>query len=165
VTGLPGTPVASYAFGTQSGVSNTAACQIWLGTVPLTGTFAQSISRSFDNALRQQDGICTLGAVGIGSGTINCTVDMEVYFADGVLFDRFISNANSQIIFSSVDGAGNGYVFTLPVGNISSYKINAGSKDSDVMASISFMGLNDDANAVPALRKTLFVDRIGSAVV
>ena len=164
VTGLPGTPVASYAYGTQSGVSNTAACQIWLGTTPLTGTFAKSVSLSFDNALRQQDGICSLGAVGIGSGTINCTVDVEVYFSDGVLFDRFISNANSQIIFSSVDGAGNGYVFTLPAANISTHKINAGSKDTDVMASISFMGLNDDSNAVSALRKTLFVDRIGSAV-
>lgn len=165
VTGLPGTPVASYSYGTQSGVSNTAACQIWLGTTPLTGTFAQSVSLSFDNALRQQEGICTLGAVGIGSGTINCTVDVEVYFADGVLFDRFVSNTNSQIIFSSVDGAGNGYVFTLPVANISTYKVNAGGKDSDVMASISFMGLNDDSNVVAGLRKTLFVDRVGSAVV
>ena len=32
------------------------------------------------------------------------------------------------------------------------------------MASISFMGLNDDSNAVSALRKTLFVDRVGVAV-
>ena len=104
VTNLPGTPVDSYAYGTQSGVSNTAACQIWLGTTPLTGTFAKSVSLAFDNALRAQDAICTLGAVGIGSGTINCTVDVEVYFSDGVLFDRFISNVNSQFIFSSVDG-------------------------------------------------------------
>ena len=154
VTNLPGTPVDSYAYGIQSG-----------GTTPLTGTFAKSVSLAFDNALRTQDGICTLGAVGIGSGTINCTVDVEVYFSDGVLFDRFISNANSQIIFSSADSAGNGYVFTLPAANISTHKINAGSKDTDVMASISFMGLNDDSNAVSALRKTLFVDRIGSAVV
>ena len=162
---LPGVAAASNNFDIHSGVSNTAACQIWLGNTPLQGTFAKSVSLSFDNALRSQEGICTLGAVGIGSGTINCTASVEIYFDNGALFDAFVANQNQQVIFSSVDGSGNGYVFTLPNANISSYKTNASGKDSDLMASIEFTALRNEAAPTVDLRKVLFIDRFGTAVV
>jgi Phage tail tube protein len=165
VTGLPGTPVASYTYDVMSGVSNTANCQVWVGNTPLTGTFAKSISLSFDNALRAQDALCTLGSVGVGSGTINCTVNASIYFNNGTLFDAFLANTNNQIIFSSVDTAGNGYVFTLPVANISSYKVAAGSKDQDMMIDMQLTCLRDNLNATPALQKVVFIDRFGVAVV
>jgi len=165
VTGLPGTPVASYTYDVMSGVSNTANCQVWVGNTPLTGTFAKSISLSFDNALRAQDALCTLGSVGVGSGTINCTVNASIYFNNGTLFDAFLANTNNQIIFSSVDTAGNGYVFTLPVANISSYKVAAGSKDADLMIDMQLTCLRDNSNATPALQKLVFIDRFGVAVV
>jgi Phage tail tube protein len=164
VTGLPGTATASNTYDVMSGVSNTAACQVWLGTTPLSGTFAKSIALSFDNTLRAQDGICTLGSVGIGSGTINCTVNASIYFANGALFDAFLANTNTQIIFSSVDSSGNGYVFTLPKANMSSHKVAAGSKDQDLMIDIQFTALKDSANAVAALQKVIFIDRVGVAV-
>ena len=56
-------------------------------------------------------------------------------------------------------------MFTLPTANISSYKITAGSKDQDLMASIEFTGLRDAANATAALQKVIFIDRVGTAVV
>jgi hypothetical protein len=164
VTGLPGTATASNTYDVMSGVSNTAACQVWLGTTPLSGTFAKSIALSFDNTLRAQDGICTLGSVGIGSGTINCTVNASIYFANGTLFDAFLANTNTQIIFSSVDSSGNGYVFTLPKANMSSYKVAAGSKDADLMLDIQFTCLRDSTNAVAALQKVILIDRVGVAV-
>jgi hypothetical protein len=88
-----------------------------------------------------------------------------VYFADGALFDKFKTNTNTSIIFSSQDSAGNGYVFTIPVANISSWKVTAGSKDQDMMVDLQFIGLRDASNATPALRKALLIDRFGSAVV
>jgi len=81
------------------------------------------------------------------------------------LFDAFLANTNNQIIFSSVDTAGNGYVFTLPVANISSYKVAAGSKDQDMMIDMQLTCLRDVTNAVPALQKLVFIDRFGVAVV
>jgi hypothetical protein len=164
-TNLPGTPVASYAYDVHSGVSNTAACQVWIGNAPLAGTFAQSISFSFDNSLRTQEGICTLGAVGLGNGEIMCEVQAEIYFSSGALFDAFVANVDQQVIFSSVDAAGNGYVFTLPKANISSYSAPAGQKDSDLMASVTFKALRNDLAPVDALKKAIFVDRVGTAVV
>lgn len=162
-TQLPGTPVASHAFDIQSGVSG-SSCALWEGGAPITGTFVKSISLSYDNALRSQEAICTLGAVGIGSGTINISGSLSVYFADGALFDKFKANTNSSISFSSLDTFGNGYVFTMPVANISSWKVTAGSKDADMMIDLQFIGLRDATNAVVGLRKAMFVDRVGSVI-
>jgi len=161
-TQLPGTPVASYNFDIHSGVAG-ATCQLWEGGAPITGTFVKSIDFSFDNSLRSQEAICTLGAVSIGSGTISITGKLSVYFANGQLFDKFKDNINSSIIFSSVDGAGNGYLFSLPVVNIKSWSTNGSGKDQDMMVDLEFVGMRDAGNATAALQKALFIDRVGVA--
>lgn len=163
VTQLPGTPVASFNYAIMSGVSG-SSCALWEGGAPITGTFVKSISLTYDNMLRSQEAICTLGAVGIGAGTISITASLQVYFADGALFDKFKANTNSSIIFSSLDEAGNGYVFSIPVANISSWKVTAGSKDQDMMVDIQVTGLRDASNATAGLRKAIFIDRVGVAV-
>ena len=164
-TTLPGVPVASQAFPIMSGVSGTA-CALWAKGAPLAGTFVNSISLSYDNTLRAQSAICSLGSIGIGSGTINVTADLEVYFANGrAFYDEFLSNANMEIAFTTFDTQGNGYIFTLPQANISSYSLNAGGKDQDLMASISVTGLLDLGNVDAALRKVMFIDRVGAALV
>lgn len=163
-TVLPGTPVASYSFDIQSGVTG-ASCQVWEGGAPLTGTFVKSLSLDYDNALREQDAICSLGSVGIGSGTIALTGSLSIYFADKTLFDKFVANTNTSLAFSTMDGAGNGYVFSLPVVNISSYQITAGGKDADMMADVQFTALRDAANADATLQKVVFVDSFGAAAV
>ena len=160
---LPGTTAASKTYDIHSGVSG-SVCQLWEGGLPITGTFVKSLSLSYDNALRAQTALCTLGAIGIGSGTIQISGNLSVYFADATLFTKFKNNTNSSIIFSSVDGAGNGYIFTIPVANISSWKTNSSAKDQDLMVDIQFTGLRDAANAVPALQKAIFIDRVGAAV-
>lgn len=161
-TQLPGTAVNSYAFDIHSGVAG-ASCQLWEGGAPITGTFVKSVSLSHDNSLRTQGAICSLGAVGIGSGTIQVSGKLSVYFANGTLFDKFKANTNSSIIFSSVDGSGNGYVFTIPVANISTWKTNSSAKDQDMMVDIDFIGLRDAGNATAALQKAIFIDRVGVA--
>jgi hypothetical protein len=163
-TALPGTPVASYSFDIQSGVTG-SSCQVWEGGAPLASTFVKSLSLDYDNALREQDAICSLGSVGIGSGTIALTGSMSIYFADKTLFDKFVANTNTSLAFSTMDGAGNGYVFSLPVVNISSYQITAGGKDADMMADVQFTALRDAANADATLQKVVFVDSFGVAAV
>lgn len=165
-TMLPAVVTDSQAFQIMSGVSGTT-CALWANGVPLTGTFINSVAFSYDNTLRQATALCSLGAIAINSGQINCTVDIEVYFASGATFyDEFLSNANVEVAFTSYDAEGNGYVFTLPAANVSTYTVNAsGGSDSDLMASISLTALRDAGNANPALRKVAFIDRIGAPLV
>ena len=160
---LPAVVTDSQSYQIMSGVSGTT-CALWANGAPLAGTFINSISFSYDNSLRQQTALCALGAIGIGSGQINCTADIEVYFASGATFYKeLLDNSNIEIAFTSYDAEGNGYIFTLPAANVSSYTVNAsGGSDSDLMASISLTALRDAANTVPALRKVLFIDRVGA---
>jgi hypothetical protein len=117
------------------------------------------LSLDLDNALRAQDAIGTLGAVGIGSGTCMVSGSMEIYLADGVLYDKFVANTETSLSWSAVDTAGNGYVFTLPKVKFSDAKITGGALNSDAMLSVSFTGLMD-----PVLLKTLVIDRVGNGV-
>lgn len=163
---MPSAAEDSQAFQIMSGVSGTT-CALWVNGVPLVGTFINSIAFTYDNTLRQQTALCALGAIGIGSGQINCTVDLEVYFAAGATFyEEFLENENVEIAFTSYDAEGNGYIFTLPAANVSTYSVNAsGGSDSDLMASISLTALRDAKNPIPALRKVVFIDRVGVAIV
>lgn len=161
---LPGSPVAAPTYDIHSGVTG-ATNAVWMDGVPITGTYVKSVSLDFDNALRAQDAIGTLGSVAIGSGTITCKASVEVYFANKDLFTKYRQNTNSSLIFSTTDSAGNGYIVTLPVCNIESWKSNAGGKDQDQMISMTLYALSDNSNADATLRKAIFIDRIGVAVV
>jgi hypothetical protein len=163
VTNLPGTAVESQAYDIHSG-STGPACYIWVDGAPLVGTFVQSVSLNYDNSLRSQEAVCELGAIGIGSGTVALTGTLEVYFANGDLFDKFKSNQNVSFTVSTLDDAGNGYIITIPKANLSSLSTSAGGKDQDMMLSIEITGLRDLGNADPALRQLMFIDRVGAAV-
>ncbi len=161
---LPGNKGTSKGFQIMSGVAG-SVCTLWYGGAPLVGTFINSLSMSYDNALRMQNALCSLGAVGIGSGTIAVELTAEVFFASGrVFYDEFLQNQNKEVAFTCFDVDGNGYVFTLPVANVSTYSVTAGSRDAELMASITFTGLMDLSTADPELRgKVLLVDRVGAA--
>lgn len=161
-TQLPGTAAQSFAYDIHSGTTG-PACIIWANGAPFAGTFVKSVSLSYDNALRSQEALCTLGAIGIGSGTLNVSGTLEVYFANGNLFDSFLANEYISITFSTLDSSGNGYIFTLPKCNLSAVNTSAGGKDADMMLSIEFTALRDLGNAFPELRQVIFVDRVGVA--
>ena len=165
-TALPGAKLASQGFPIMSGVDG-AACALWYGGEPLTGTAVSTLALSYDNALRMQKALCSLGAIGVGSGTIAVTLDTEVYFSSGrAFYDEFLKNQNKEICFTSFDPEGNGYVFTLPKANVSTYSVTAGSRDTDLMASVSFTGLMELNTSDSNIRgKVLIIDRIGAPLV
>lgn len=162
VTALPGTLVASKTYDIHNAASGIGL--VWEAGVPLTSTYVKSLSFDYDNNHRAQLAIGTLGLVGVGSGTIQFKGTMEMYFADGAMYDKFLANTYTSIMVSSIDSAGAGYVFVFPKVNLMSSKIVAGAKDQDLMASFEVMMVADDSNATAALRKTIFIDRVGPAV-
>lgn len=152
-----GTVTESQTFGIMNAVSGVG--NIYEGGTALTGTSIKSLTFDLDNALRAQDAIGTLGAVGIGSGSVALTGTMEVYLADGTMYDKFINNTASSISWSAVDGDGNGYVFTLPKIKFSDAKVTGGSLNTDAMLSMPFTALMDATTL-----KTIIIDRVGAGV-
>lgn len=161
-TGMPGSAADSRNYEIQSGA--TGVGQLWEAGSPLTSTFIKSLALTLDNVQRSKEAIANYGYVGIGSGTVRVTASLEAYFADGALYDKFLANTYTSIVVGAQDPSGNGYITTLPRVNLTSAKIVAGSKDQDLMASFELQALADDANAITALRKTIFFDRVGAAL-
>ena len=152
-----GTSAASQTFGIMNAVSGVG--NIYENGTALTGTSIKSLTLDVDNALRVQDAIGVLGAAGIGSGTLSVSGTMEVYLADGTMYDKFVNNTASSLSWSAVDTAGNGYVFTLPNVKYSDAKVTGGSLNSDAMLSMPFTALMDAATL-----KTIIIDRVGAGV-
>lgn len=161
-TYMPAAATASLAYDIHNAVTGVGT--LWENGVPLTSTSIKSMSLEIDSGLRAQDAIGTLGMVGAGIGTILIKGSIEIYFADGTIYDKFLNDTYTSIILSTRDTSGNGYVFTLPKVMLTSGKISAGAKDSDLMASFEYTAYRDLGNATAALRKTLFIDRVGVAV-
>jgi hypothetical protein len=158
-TQLPGSPAASQNYNIMSGVSNLGA--FYEGGVALTGTFIKSFSMQLDNKLRARDGLFNLGAVSIGSGTLDMTGSMDVYLADGSLYDKFLNVVATSAQVRFVDPQGNGYVFQLPNLNFKDAKVQAGAKDQDAMITLPFDATLDPASG--STGKTLIIDRVGVA--
>jgi len=152
-----GASAQSQSFGIMNAVSGVG--NIYEGGSALIGTSIKSLALDIDNALRAQDAIGTLGAVGIGSGTIAISGTMEVYLADGTMYDKFLNNTASSVSWSAVDGDGNGYVFTLPKVKYKDAKVTGGSLNSDAMLSMPFEALMDATTL-----KTIIIDRVGAGV-
>lgn len=161
-TALFGTTAASQTYDIHNGVSGVGT--MWEAGQPLTTTSIKSITLDVDSNLRAQEALGTLGLVGVGIGTLSVKGGMEVYFADGALYDKFLADTYTSLIFSTKDTAGNGYVITIPKVLLTSSKIDAGSKNADLMASFQFEAVADRTNAVAALQKTIIIDRLGAAV-
>lgn len=162
VTQLPGATAASQTYEIQNAV--TGVGNIWEAGAPMTGTSIKSITLDIDSVLRAQDAIGTLGPVGVGMGTLMIKGNLEVYFADGALYDKFLGDVFTSLIFSTKDVDGNGYVITIPRAQLTNGKVNAGSRNSDLMASFQYEAVADRKNATAALRKTIIIDRLGAAV-
>jgi hypothetical protein len=158
---LPGALTASNAFEIQNGVKGVGV--LWEGTAPITSTSIKTFSVNVENNLRGQKALGTLGNVSIGSGDFDASGSMEVYFADGTQFDKFLSDTYTQLIIGSNDVARNGYVLSFPRVMLMNAKVVAGSKNADIMATFDWMAFADTQNAIPALRQTMFVDRCGVA--
>ena len=111
-TTLPGTPIASAAYDVVNAV--TGVGNVLENGAALAGTFIKSLKLNLGNKLRAQDAIGVLGSAAVVPGTIEVTGEMEVYLADGTMYDKFINNTASSVVWSMKDNAGNGYAITLP---------------------------------------------------
>lgn len=162
VTGLPSAPAASKTYKGVNGVTGIGA--LWEGGVPLDGVYFKSLDLSLDNGLRAQTALGTLGPVGLGVGDCKGTGSVMAYFSDGDLYDKYLNDTGTGLILGTRDAALNGYVLTMPNATLMTARVVAGGKNQDVMAELTYEVFADLENPIEALRKTLFIDRLGAAV-
>lgn len=155
-TQLPGSTVASQTFDIMNGVFGVGT--IYEGGAALTGTYCKSIKFDIDGKLRAVEAIGVLGAAQLNQGTLSISGEMDLYLADGTIYDKFINQTASSIAFPIKDKANNGYVITFPKVKYKDAKVVASGLDQDTMITVPFEALYD-----PTTGKAVIIDSLGAA--
>ena len=120
-----------------------------VGAVSVNGlaltTAIKSIEFSVEGNLRKQEAVGSKFPVGISAGRLNIKGKLDAYFADGVMFDHFLSHDTASLRFPIIDVDGNTYYFTIPSFKIMSDPIAPAGIDQDVMEVMEFEAFRDAA--------------------
>lgn len=108
-------------------------------------TAIKSIQFSIDGNLRNQQAVGSKFPIGIAAGRLNLTGTIEAYFADGVMYDKFLAHETVSLAFPIIDQDANTYYFTIPAFKVSSDPVAPGGLDQDVMESLEFTAFRDQA--------------------
>lgn len=159
-TGM-GTPVASQSFTPANAVKG--IFDIFEGGSSITATtYIKSADISIDNTLRAQEAVGVFGNAGVAAGTIKVTGKLEVYFADAVMYNKFLNNTETSISVPILDTAGNGYVIVFPRMKYTAAKVNSSGLDQDDMLSLDFQALMDNVATSATYLKTFAIYRVGA---
>lgn len=154
---LNATVTASTANQVMNSVNN--ILNVLEGGAALANTFIKTLTMDVMNNLRGQDGIGTLGNVGVGAGVCEVSGNINFYFADAVIYQKFLNNTNTSLSFRVNDSSLNGYVITFPNVKYSDAKIDAGAGNQDVMVTMTYKALRDTVTG-----SSIIIDRAGVAV-
>jgi len=129
-----------------------------------TDTTACLVSMTMDTTgnLRAQNCIGSLPAVGIGTGRLEITGSITLFFEDTTEYNKFLNNTEFKLSFRVQDGDGNAYVFTLPKVKYEGMTMNSGGLDGEVELSGTYRAL---LGTTAGVNYMLEVDRLPATVV
>jgi hypothetical protein len=160
-TGM-GTVVASKGYSPANAVRG--VFDILEGGSSITATtYIKSADIMIDNSLRGQEAVGVLGNAGVAAGTIVASGKLEVYFADKVIYEKFLNNTETSLAIPVQDNLGNGYIIVFPRMKYTAAKINATGLDQDNMLSLDFDALMDNTATSATYQKTFSIFRVGAA--
>jgi len=164
-----GAPSASQAYEAMNAVDGLGAVSGGIGGILLrdsssndllSSTFIQSMKISIDAKARGQKAIGVKGNAGVALGTFSITGTIDVYLADGSVYDEALADNLVSLSFPVHDGNNNGYAISLENCKLGVPTVVAGSMDSDVMLSIPVTAVAPDTST----DKMIYIDRFGAAV-
>jgi hypothetical protein len=97
-----------------------------------------NFSMALNNNLRPRRKVGTLGAFGVGMGSINLTGSLQAYFSDQTLLDYFRDFEETGFAAAITDSAGNSYVIDIPSIKFATGAANATGINTDVMSTMTW---------------------------
>lgn len=107
-----------------------------------------SLSLNLSNNLRTRLQVGTLGVASMGSGTVEITGTVTLHLANSTIFDKYLDQDTTSIVFAARDNDGNGYLIELPSVKIIDGTRNAGGINTDVIGSFEYRAFMDDSEEV-----------------
>jgi len=111
-------------------------------SVPYGGCI-NSLGLNLKNNIRAIQCLGSLAARDTKLGTLEVSGDMDLYFSDGSMYERFIQGLEFPFSFRLEDNDGNSYSIAIPRAKFESAEVVSGGKNSDVMLSGKWRGLLD----------------------
>lgn len=103
---------------------------------------------TLNNNLRSRQQIGTLGAVSLGTGTIDITGTVQAYFDNSTVMDKYLNFTDTSLGIVVEDGAGNAYVFDFPRVKYTSGRRVAGGINTDIIADMAFTAYREPTENV-----------------
>lgn len=154
-SGLAGTTTASQSYTPVNAVSGVP--YLFEAGAPIPNTYVKSMKFEVMNNLRGLEAVSVLGNADVNLGSFDVSGEIEVYLADGAMYDKFLNNTVSSIAFAMTDTSGNGYGYTFPRLKYRDVKVNAGGMNQDMILTMPF-----DAFFDPVTGKSFIIDRFGA---
>jgi len=114
----------------------------------------QSLTLEMNNNLRAQDGIGSLGHLGIALSRLELSGSVGLYFEDSSMYDLYLNGTGFALSFRVKDVQNNHYIFTLPNVKFESGTVVSGGLDQDVILDATWRAVLD-----PATQSMISIDR------
>jgi len=102
-----------------------------------------SMTLTLENNLRGQKAVRVLGNAGIGNGQAKVTGNLELYFEDEIMYNKFLNNTDSVLSWLVRDDVGNAYMFTLPKVNYTEGQLDISGPNADTFVPLGVQGIKD----------------------
>lgn len=113
-----------------------------IDAVPYSGCI-NSLTMAINNNLRAIKCIGSIFSTDMIPGTFELTGNMNLYFRDGSMYDRFVTGTEFAITFRLTDQAGNLYIFEMPRCKFETGEVVAGGRNTDIMFNATYRALYD----------------------
>lgn len=100
------------------------------------------------NNLRSRLEVGVLGAASLGTGEFEVDGDLEVYFADHTLYNKYLNFTTSRLALCMLDGNSKGYVFEIASVKYEDGARNTPGPNQDIMAKLKFKAFRDSTMGV-----------------
>lgn len=129
---------------------------IQFGDDPGANTYkTSSLSIDVDNALREQQAIGNLNAVGVEPGRLNVTANAEIYFENSTLWDIFKATTETKLTVVLEDADGKTYVIYLPRVKLTEAEVTSEGLDGDIFQTYTMQAkLDTTDNCMIQLNRT-----------
>jgi hypothetical protein len=102
-----------------------------------------SFSLSLNNNLRTRLQVGNLGVASMGVGSVEITGNITLHMANSTLFDKYLNQDTTSIVFAAIDTEGNGYLIELPSVKLINGTRSAGGINTDVIGEFEFRAYMD----------------------
>ena len=144
---MPATPTFVPAATTESMNSSSNVTSIMFDGVPMTSC-VDSLTMTIKNNLRPRDCVGSMTHTDFTFGRCEITGDIDVYFQDTILYNKYKNGQAFSLDFTITDAANNSYAINMPRVKFDKLSTVAGGTNQDIMAKGSYRALKDASHMV-----------------